>query len=201
MMHFTPAANAPDGPTGVALMAHEPDGLEVLADSAYGSGTTRRDLRDHSHHLVIKPLPSRPSIAGGFGRDEFVVDHEARLVTCPAGHVAKISGAGIAKFAPHCATCPLRARCTKAAARSFSVSNNDAELVEARAAWRDDELRASYRKHRPMAERSISWLVAKNNRRLRYRGIERNEAWAHRRVAALNLRKLVVLGAWVGTGN
>jgi hypothetical protein len=45
-----------------------------------------------------------------------------------------------------------------------------------------------------MVERSISWLVAKGNRRLRYRGIEKNEAWAHRRVGALNLRKLVVLG-------
>jgi hypothetical protein len=45
-----------------------------------------------------------------------------------------------------------------------------------------------------MAERSIAWLVAKGNRRLRYRGVERNEAWLNRRVAALNLRRLVVLG-------
>jgi hypothetical protein len=45
-----------------------------------------------------------------------------------------------------------------------------------------------------MAERSIAWLVAKGNRRLRYRGIERNEAWLNRRVVTLNLRKLVVLG-------
>ncbi|MHB1511054.1 MAG: transposase [Acidimicrobiales bacterium] len=69
---------------------------------------------------------------------------------------------------PICPTCPLRARCTKAAARSFSVTEHDAELVEARRAWRDDKLRASYRTHRPMVERSISWLVAKGNRRLRY---------------------------------
>ena len=39
-------ANDPDGPAGVALMAGEPDGLEVLADSAYGSGTTRTELKD-----------------------------------------------------------------------------------------------------------------------------------------------------------
>jgi hypothetical protein len=45
-----------------------------------------------------------------------------------------------------------------------------------------------------MAERSIAWLVAKGNRRLRYRGVARNEAWLNRRVAALNLRRLVVLG-------
>ena len=57
-----------------------------------------------------------------------------------------------------------------------------------------------------MAERSIAWLVAKGNRRLRYRGVERNEAWLNRHVAALNLRRLVVLGltrsdgAWVLAG-
>jgi len=187
-------ANHPDGPVGVALMEAEPDGLEVLADSAYGSGVTRRELASHGHHLVIKPLPSRPTIPGGFARDDFSVHHEAGLVTCPAGHVAKVSKAGIAKFAPHCLSCPLRARCTKARSRSFSVSPHDAELVAARAAWHDEDLRESYRTHRPMVERSISWLVAKGNRRLRYRGIEKNEAWAHRRVGALNLRKLVVLG-------
>lgn len=84
---------------------------------------------------------------------------------------------------------------------SFNVSDHDAELVEARQAWRDDELREIYRRHRPMAERSISWLVAKGNRRLRYRGVERNEAWAHRRVAALNLRRLIVLGLTREEGN
>ena len=45
-----------------------------------------------------------------------------------------------------------------------------------------------------MAERSISWLVSKGNRRLRYRGAERNDAWLHVRVAALNLRRLLALG-------
>ena len=127
-------------------------------------------------------------------RDDFAIDHNARSVTCPARHTASISKAGKATFAPHCSSCPLKTRCTRASARTFSVSAHDRELVAARAAWRGEELRALYRQHRPMAERAISWFVAKGNRRLRYRGIERNEAWAHRRVAALNLRKLVVLG-------
>lgn len=187
-------ANAPDGPAGVALMQDEPAGREVLADSAYGSGATRSALQEQHHRLVIKPLPSRPPVPGGFVRDDFSVDHSARTVTCPAGHVARLAASGSAKFAPHCASCPLRARCTRAKARSFAVSAHDAELVAARAAWRDEALRATYRQHRPMVERAIAWLVAKGNRRLRYRGVERNEAWLLRRVAALNLRRLVVLG-------
>jgi IS5 family transposase len=189
---ITPA-NAPDGPSGVALMASEPDGLEVLADSAYGSGATRTALKEH-HRLVIKPMPSHPAVPGGFVRDNFAVDRERRTVTCPAGHTKSLSRAGVAKFSPHCQSCALRDRCTSAAARSFSVGPNDAELFAARAAWRDPEVTATYRGHRPMAERSISWLVAKGNRRLRYRGIERNDAWLQVRVAALNLRRLLALG-------
>jgi hypothetical protein len=190
---LTPA-NHPDGPAGLELMAGEPEGLEVLAGSAYGSGATRTELKIMGHNLVIKPVPSHPAVPGGLGRDEFNVDHHSRRVTCPAGHVARLPLSGVAKFAPHCSSCPLRARCTNAKARTFSVGPNDAELVAARAAWHGPELTASYRQHRPMAERSISWLVAKGNRRLRYRGVERNDAWLHLRAAALNLRRLLALG-------
>ena len=190
---ITPA-NAPDGPTGVALMESEPEGLDVLADSAYGSGATRTALNDKHHRLVIKPMPSHPAVPGGLRRDDFVVDHVARSVTCPAGHVAKLSASGIAKFHPHCGTCPMKSRCTTASARSFSVGPYDEELVAARVAWRDPEITEIYRTHRPMTERSIAWLVAKGNRRLRYRGIERNDAWLQVRVAALNLRRLLALG-------
>jgi IS5 family transposase len=190
---ITPA-NAPDGPAGVELMESEPEGLEVLADSAYGSGATRTALLGKRHHLFIKPMPSHPAVPGGLRRDDFTVDHVARTVTCPAGHTARLSTSGVAKFSPHCGPCPLRLSCTKAKARSFSVGANDAELVAARAAWRDPEVTGIYRQHRPMAERSISWLVAKNNRRLRYRGVERNDAWLQVRVAALNLRRLLALG-------
>jgi hypothetical protein len=190
---ITPA-NAPDGPTGVVLMAKEPEGLEILADSAYGSGATRTALHDKHHRLVIKPMPSHPAVPGGLRRDDFVVDHASRRVTCPAGHSARLSPAGVAKFHPHCASCSLKPRCTTALARSFSVGPYDEELIAARRAWRDPEITADYRLHRPMAERSIAWLVAKGNRRLRYRGIERNNAWLQIRVAALNLRRLLALG-------
>jgi transposase len=79
---LTPA-NHPDGPVGVALMQDEPDGLEVLADSAYGSGAVRSALREKNHRLVIKPLPSRPHIAGGFARDDFSVRPRRPLCHLP----------------------------------------------------------------------------------------------------------------------
>ena len=44
-----------------------------------------------------------------------------------------------------------------------------------------------------MVERSIAWLT-RGNRRVPYRGIAKNNAWLHPRVAALNLRRLLALG-------
>ncbi len=45
-----------------------------------------------------------------------------------------------------------------------------------------------------MVERSIAWLTAKGNRKLRYRGVAKNDAWLHHRVAGLNLRRMLTLG-------
>jgi hypothetical protein len=44
-----------------------------------------------------------------------------------------------------------------------------------------------------MVERSIAWLV-RGNRRVRYRGVTRNNHWLHHRAAAINLRRLLALG-------
>jgi len=45
-----------------------------------------------------------------------------------------------------------------------------------------------------MVERSIAWLAKGPNRRVRYRGVERNNTWLGMRVAAINLRRLINLG-------
>jgi hypothetical protein len=45
-----------------------------------------------------------------------------------------------------------------------------------------------------MVERSIAWLVADNNRRVRFRGVERNQLGLSLRIAAINLRRMVNLG-------
>jgi len=45
-----------------------------------------------------------------------------------------------------------------------------------------------------MVERSISWLVGTRHRRVRFRGVVRNDQGLGLRVAAINLRRLVNLG-------
>jgi IS5 family transposase len=189
---LTPA-NAPDGKTGVTLLAHEEAGLQVLGDGAYGDGATLAALKTAGHHRAVKPWPSTNSDM--FGRDDFVVDEEGVTVTCPQGHTVAITPGRAAVFGVRCAACPQRARCTRSReGRTLHLNAHDALLVENRRAWRDGDFADDYRRWRPMAERSIAWLVTRGHRKVRYRGVARNQIGLLHRVAAMNLRRLVTLG-------
>ncbi|MDQ6798468.1 MAG: transposase, partial [Actinomycetota bacterium] len=191
---LTPA-NAPDGPNGVALLAGEKPGLEVLADSAYGSGQTRADLRDGGHIQTIKPIPLRAAVPGGFTKDDFTIDTTAGTVTCPAGHTVNVTPTHNAVFGTRCRTCPLASSCTTAkTGRTLHLHPHEDEMIAARRRAQEPEFVTSYRQWRPMVERSIAWLVADNHRRVRYRGVRRNQMGLSLRVAAINLRRLVNLG-------
>ena len=197
---LTPA-NAADGPAGVALLDGEEDRREVYADSAYGGGDTRAEIRRRGHDPVIKPIPLRPAVRRGFTRDDFRIDHRQRTVTCPGGHTVPVTPGGAAIFGARCTGCPFRLQCTAAKdGRTLHIGDHDDELVYGRQAWRDPIVQAHYRQHRPMVERTIAWLVAHGNRRVPYRGVERNHQWLIHRVAALNLRRLVALGVRVEAG-
>ena len=131
---LTPA-NTADGPTGVALLDGEARGLQVLADSAYGSGDVRVELRRRRHRAAIKAMPLRRAVPGGFDRDDFVIDHSARTATCPAGHTVPIAAKGGATFGTRCNGCALRERCTTSkSGRILHIREHDATLVEARRA-------------------------------------------------------------------
>ena len=195
---LTPA-NEGDGPTGMALVADEPAGTEILADSAYGSGDSLAAIDTAGHVPVIKPWPlsRNPNLGNNqFGRDEFTIDYQARTVTCPNGVTTHITDPGTATFGVKCRGCPVRQRCTSAIdGKTFSVTEHDELLAANRARWRtDDDLIAGYRQHRPMVERSIAWLVANGHRRVRFIGVEANRLALSLRAAALNLRRLINLG-------
>jgi hypothetical protein len=188
-------AAAPDGPTGVGLLAGEQPGLEVLGDSAYGGGATRTALWAAGHLQTIKPLPLASAVPGGFTIHDFRIDRSAGILRCPAGRTAPISSSGRASFARECPSCPLRRRCTTAkGGRTIHLHPHEDELRAARRRATTRSFQESYRRWRPMVERSIAWLVADGCRRAPYRGIERNDLWWSVRVAAVNLRRLLALG-------
>jgi IS5 family transposase len=196
-IELTPA-NVGDGPVGVRLLDGEEPGLQVLGDSAYGSGIARAMLVEAGHTTVIKPWPlaRNPKLGDDqFHRDEFIVDYTARTVTCPNGVTATINHNGAANFRSRCRGCPVRSRCTtRSVGKTFTVSEHDHLLADARAAWRAGTDLADYRQWRPLVERSLAWLVANGHRRVRFRGVERNRLALATRAGALNLRRLLNLG-------
>jgi hypothetical protein len=171
----------------------------VLADSAYATGDALAALADLQHVATIKPWPLRAAVTGGFTIDDFTVveptTDQTGSVTCPNGVTRPITPTRNVIFGVACRGCPLRARCTTSTkGRSLTLQPHDALQRAHRVRAADPDFRADYRRHRPMVERSIAWLVAGGNRRLRFRGTRPNDLWLHHRVAGLNLRRLLTLG-------
>lgn len=182
-----PTATRSTGPS-------DPTGIEVLADSAYGTGEALAAMSGAGHTPVIKPWPLRPAVPGGFTLDDFTVDESAGTVTCPNGLTRPISKARTVTFGAGCRGCPLRARCTTSTSgRSMRIHEHDRLQREHRVRAADPDFQATYRRHRPMVERSLAW-VTRGNRRVPYRGITKNNSWLHHRVAAVNLKRLTRLG-------
>jgi IS5 family transposase len=189
------AGNVGDAQAAPGLLANEPAPVEVLADSAYGSGEFRHHLTEHGHTATIKPIPLRPAVVGGFTIDDFTVDTTAATVTCPNGITTRITRRGTATFGAKCRGCPLRQRCTTSVSgRTVTIHEHHDLMAAARAHAHTAEFTDSYRQHRPMVERSIAWLVRRGGRKVRYRGIARNQIGLAHRCAAINLNRLVNLG-------
>ena len=171
------------------------DGWLVLADSAYASGEALEAFTDAGWDTAIKPIERRPTLAGGFTRDDFDIDTDAQTVTCPAGHTRPVTS-GAARFGKLCARCPLRARCTTSQqGRSVTVDAHEAHRQNNKARWRLRHTQAAYRRHRPLVERSIAWLTHAKARRVPYRGVAANQLWLTNRAAAVNLLRLANLSA------
>jgi hypothetical protein len=190
------AANS-DATVGLALLAGDDTvagPVQVLADSAYGTGDALAALAAAGHTAVIKPWPLRPAVAGGFTLDDFTIDEATGTATCPHGVTRPISRTRVVTFGAACRDCPVRERCTASATgRSLTLHPHDGLLRAHRARAADPDFAVDYRRHRPMVERSIAWLT-RGTRRVPYRGVARNDAWLHLRAAAINLRRLLTLG-------
>src|SRR5690606_64929 len=189
------AGNVGDAQAAPGLLAAETEPVEVLADSAYGSGEFRHHLAERGHTATIKPIPLRPAVVGGFTIDDFTVDTSAATVTCPNGITTRITSRGYATFGAKCRGCPLRQRCTTSVSgRTVTIHAHHDLMAAARAHALTAEFADPYRQHRPMVERSIAWLVRRGGRKVRYRGIARNQIGLAHRCAAINLNRLVNLG-------
>ena len=131
--------------------------VELLADSADGSGDMLTALADAGHDALIKSMPINRAVAGGFTIDDFTIDHQECTATCPAGQTRSTSPKGNVTFGAVCSGCPLRERCTKAKdGRKMIIGVHDPIKRAHRVKATEPDSQAVYRQHRAMVERSIA---------------------------------------------
>ena len=193
-MALTPA-NTPDAEPVAGLVAGEPPGTHIIADSAYASGPTLATFDELDHTPIIKPIVRKPHIEDGYHRDDFGIDTGGRTVTCPARHTTRIRPGGTATFSKRCNGCPLRARCTTSErGRTIKIDRYHNLRAKNKARCAQDETKNTYRTYRPPVERTIAWLTRHHPRRVPYRGLAPNQQWLTTPTAAINPRRLINLG-------
>ena len=109
---------------------------ELHIDRAYLSSAL---VRDRGPDLAIFCKAWRVRNTGGrFAKDQFTLDFETGLLTCPAGVTMPFQPGRTVRFPKNtCAACPLRTRCTASGnGRSVAIHPDEALLAELRRASR-----------------------------------------------------------------
>jgi hypothetical protein len=126
----------------LAPVAGNTDKPVVFGGCAYADGDTLAHLEDQGFEVKAR-VPPAVNRNGRYSKDDFAIDLGTRTVTCPAGQVAAIRGAGdgsgTAGFKPNCGTCPLAQRCTTAAdGRSITIHRHE-QILQAHKAEQHTE--------------------------------------------------------------
>lgn len=180
--------------------ANKAAGIEVYGDASYGTAENVEKLEAAGIEANVKvQAPSAPK--GKYSKEQFAIDTQSKTVRCPAGHLVDIvptqDGGGLASFGAHCAGCPLREKCTESkGGRTIRVHPKEDTLKKARERQKEPEWKAKYRSTRPKVERKIGHMMARRhgNRRARVRGCARVRQDFAMLAAAVNLRRMAVLG-------
>lgn len=186
--------------TVLAPCADLDDKPEVMGDSAY-AGAELRERLDNLGFDVTAKVPPASNRRGRYSKDDFTIDLDGDVVSCPAGSVAAIvrraDNSGTASFGGRCRRCPLRERCTTAAAgRTIAIGRHEARMQQAKTEQAAPDWKAAYRQTRPKVERKIGHLTrrAHGARKARCRGVARVLTDFVTRAAAINLARLATLG-------
>jgi len=190
-------------PSSAAAGPPSKPGLEVYGDASYGTGPIIEKVEAAGGEAVVKVQPP-VNTSGLYTKDRFEIDLDAKTVQCPAGKLVQIrlkpDGAGVASFASFCGECPLRSACTKSAqGRLVSIHRHERTLARERKKQRDPAWKARYRGTRPKVERKLAHLMFRRHggRRARVRGRDRIAADFALLSAAVNLRRLALLGVLI----
>ncbi|MEZ4475716.1 MAG: transposase [bacterium] len=174
---------------------------QLLADTAYGAATFRRRVRvELGVELLAPPPPNTAPKTDRFGKEDFAVDFETGVATCPNGEAAASSkqvqanGGLCRKYKwPRqiCDGCPLRSSCLGSGRRSREIllHPDEEEQRWSREQWSRPEVRRLYRV-RSQCERLIDRVTRHGGRRARAWGLQAAQFQVHAIAAACNLKLL-----------
>jgi transposase len=172
---------------------------QQFTDKAYITGNNLANSQDHGIKLMGEA--SQLANNGLFTADDFIIDHETKTATCPAGctscswrkfETGKHKGDIQISFGQQCQHCSQKERCTKnKRGRLLRLHSHYQLLKERREEGKTDSFKEAM-KRRPPVEGTISEMVrAHGLRRSRYRGILKTHLQNLVTGAALNLKRLV----------
>src|SRR5215470_17390557 len=199
-------------PIQQALSEKDVPPREHLVDAAYISAALLVSSREEQD--IILRGPARPSqgwqtqVEGAYGPEQFVVDWDQHQVRCPQGHLSTAwwehgGGQGsrpiIVQFATQtCASCPVRAACTRAKHRGRRLGlppRAEAEAVaDARAWYASAEGKAQYAQRAGIEGTLSQGVRAFGLRRSRYWGLAKTHLQHVAIAAAINIDRIV---AWL----
>ena len=182
---------------------------EHLVDAGYVDATSLVTAQQHAVDLV-GPLEKDTSWQGrtpdAFDLTCFVVDWEAKQVTCPGGHVSQVWSEGISHSRPvirvhfrkeTCIQCPLRQRCTsaKTKGRTLHMHLRDEHLAlqRTRARQQTPEFKEAYRLRAGIEGTISQGTRAFELRRTRYMGFAKTHLQHIILAVSINLTRLA---AW-----
>jgi hypothetical protein len=168
--------------------------IDTLGDCAYGSGETRQAFADAGRELNVR-VPESVRQDGLYGKKDFTVDLAAGTVTCPNGVTTsqawtEADGGRVFSFGAACAGCPLRPKCTTAAAgRTLRVHPQEALLQAALAKQKEPAWRKKMR-DRLAVENSLARLAYYGIGQARYIGHEKTRFQLAISATVANLRRV-----------
>lgn len=183
-----PANRQEHSALGSLVAAAERHGrLEVLdIDRGYLASPAVGELR--ASGVTIRSRAWRGSDRGFFRKEDFHIDLNAKVITCPAQIQAGITSDSVRFAEEDCGRCRLKAYCTDAPARSIKLHRLEPLLIELRRAQSTATGRAELRK-RVGVEHKLARLGAIQGTKARYRGARKNELDVNRAAALVNLHE------------
>ena len=196
------AADAAELVRGEEAAQHN-DVQAVSIDGIGFDGPVLRDLQDPAGLELTVYVPPKPVPESSlFGPDDFTVDAEQDVATCPAGATSRrgvpAKHARVYRFPlDGCRGCALLSRCMERQSprqgRSVQKNDYEAEYVAARQQATTPEY-AAVRKEHPKIERKLSELVNQHGaRKARYRGQPKVLAQGIWTCLVVNVKRMVRL--------